>query len=100
MKDINAKLWPGRGGNGDLNSSDVVLSCVLVLSGVESRMHNFLLAWPAGICLVQRLAGGARRDLLVTVWRGHERRAGRAAARHLGQLPTVPAPQRLPAYRW
>ena len=63
-------------------------------------MHNFLLAWPAGVCLVQRLAGGARRDLLVALWRGHERRAGRAATRHLGQLPSVPAPQRLPAYRW
>jgi len=47
-------------------------------------------------CVVQRPDGGALGDLLVAVRRRHGRRARTPAARHVGQLPALSEPQRLP----
>ncbi len=47
----------------------------------------------AGVRVVQRPAGGARRDVLVAVRRGHGRRAVHAAPGHLGLVPALSTAQ-------
>ncbi len=50
----------------------------------------------AGLLLVARGDGGARRDLPVSVHGGHGRSVGRPAAGLLGQFPPLSAAQQLP----
>ena len=76
-------------------------SILHVLSGCPTLVcTNMTFAlWPAGVCMVQWPTGGACGDFLVAVCGGHGRGAGVAAAGHVGQLPTLSAPQRLPTQR-
>lgn len=49
--------------------------------------------------MVVGLDGGARRDVPVALRGGHGCSVRGAAARHMGQFPTVPAAERLSAHR-
>lgn len=70
------------------------------LSFSLSELFFFHVLSNAGLCLVQRPFGGARRDFLVLLRRRYGRCSGWTIARHLGLVPTVPDSQRLPQNGW